>query len=234
MAKKRQKSPKPPKTEKPQKAKKNSKPKSKGRCTRDEKTGLTKRQEAFARHYAIHGSPSQAYRHAYSVANMTPKAITANSKKLLRDTRLRLLVDELQQSQRDTVKARFDIDAESNLQAILGMINFDVTEYANWGVEDVVKTNREGESYTKSEEFVRLTPSAELSAEQRSRICGFDRTADKAGNVRLSLKLPDKLAARLQLHKLLGYGAPEKVDVKHSADDAAIRKIIQDLYHEDD
>ena len=60
--------------------------------------GLTPKQEKFCQLYIELGNASEAYRQAYNAKNMTTGAINTNAKKLLKDTKIALRVEELRQA----------------------------------------------------------------------------------------------------------------------------------------
>jgi phage terminase small subunit len=56
---------------------------------------LTPKQEAFCLAYLKTGNASEAYRQAYSAANMKPESINVNASKLLSNTKVALRLEEL-------------------------------------------------------------------------------------------------------------------------------------------
>lgn len=71
---------------------------------------LTEKQQAFARAVASGAKPTQAYLAAYEASAMSPAAAYAESRKLLRDTRITAMVEALEDA--EPVAARISRDAQ--------------------------------------------------------------------------------------------------------------------------
>lgn len=69
---------------------------------------LTAKQEKFCQQYILTGNASEAYRQAYSTANMKPEAIKVNASKLLKSTNVALTIESL----REETKKEFTVSAE--------------------------------------------------------------------------------------------------------------------------
>ena len=69
-------------------------------------TGLTPKQEAFARAYVETGNASEAYRKIYNASRMKPETVNRKAKELLDNGKITARVDEL--------RARLDDEAIAN------------------------------------------------------------------------------------------------------------------------
>lgn len=86
------------------------------------------KQEAFAQHYVLHAKPADAYRHAYKTDGMQPNTIYVNASKLLRDTKVALRVEELQQAASERAEKQFKIDADWMLKRLKSIDEMDVAD----------------------------------------------------------------------------------------------------------
>lgn len=79
---------------------------------KDNKQGLTPKQEMFCRYYVETGFASEAYRMAYNTANMKPKTVNEAACRLLSDCKIRARVAELEAEYAEQSKAnRQEVEA---------------------------------------------------------------------------------------------------------------------------
>lgn len=98
---------------------------------------LTPKQEAFCLAYLKTGNASEAYRQAYSAANMKPDGINVNASKLLSNTKVALRLEEL----RGPVVVAAQMTLESHL-ADLKMLRDKALEAEQFSAAITAETNR--------------------------------------------------------------------------------------------
>jgi len=134
------------------------------------------KQEAFAQHYVLHAKPADAYRHAYKTDGMQPNTIYVNASKLLRDTKVALRVEELQQAASERAEKQFKIDADWMLKRLKSIDEMDVADIMD--------------------DAGNIKPIRDWPKVWRTSISGLDlheiQGADDALTVIRKLKLPDK------------------------------------------
>lgn len=88
----------------------------------------SKKQEAFAQHFALHGKPSEAYRHAYEAGRMKPNTVAVKASELLRDGNVSVRIKELQSVIADKAKQTFNMNAETMLARLVEIDGLDVAD----------------------------------------------------------------------------------------------------------
>ena len=77
---------------------------------------LTNKQDAFAEHYALHGSPIAAYRAAGYSKAMSANSAAVEAQKLLKNTKVADRIDELSARIRKKAEDACEISAERQLR----------------------------------------------------------------------------------------------------------------------
>lgn len=156
---------------------------------------LTKKQEAFAQHLALHGSPTEAYKAAgYGGNNATPKTVNEAACRIAKNSKVSARVDELKVRKQKRLDEKFDITVDKIAQelAALGFAN----------MEDYIGTTAEGDAFVDLSSLTRREAAAitEITVEEYTEGRGED-----ARNVkRTKFKLADKRGALVDLGKHLG------------------------------
>lgn len=171
---------------------------------------LTKKQEAYAQHYAIHRDAKEAYKAAgYSWKRMQPESFRVTATKLASKPTVALRIAELQKRIKDRAEHVFDITAERILQELAAI------GFAN--MKDFMKVDEGGQ------------PELNLSDLQRHQWAAIGEitiedieTGARTGK-RTKFKLLDKKGALVELGKYVGI-VSEKHEHTHKhefIDDAA-------------
>jgi len=154
--------------------------------------GLTKKQEAFAQHYAIQEDATAAYKAAgYSWKNSKSEAVRVNAQKLVAHTTVSLRIAELKERKAKRIERQFDISVDRIAQelAAIGFANMD----------DYVSVDGDGDNV--SLDFSDLTR-VQFAAIQEITI--EDIKTGKRTSKRTKFKLADKRGALVELGKHLG------------------------------
>lgn len=85
-------------------------------------------QEAFAQHYALHGSQADAYRQGYNTERMKPESIYASAGRLVKDAKVALRISELQALAAKRADEQFSIDADWMLKRLQDIDELDVID----------------------------------------------------------------------------------------------------------
>ena len=152
---------------------------------------LSVKQENFCNYYLECGNASEAYRRAYSCCSKSDKAIGVDAFKLQNNPKIALRIRELQEEQ----KSKSDITKEKILYELSSIAFSSIADMHNSWIERV--------------EFDKLTP------RQKSAIKSI-ATSDDPEIVDVEyvkIELHDKLKAIERICKMLGWDAPEKMDV---------------------
>ena len=88
------------------------------------RSGLTPKREKFAREVALGKTQADAYRAAFSAANMAPKTIVEKASRLMADGNVRARVGELTEKAAE----RVGITLESHLRDLLALRNLAAKE----------------------------------------------------------------------------------------------------------
>lgn len=91
----------------------------------------SKKQEAFAQHYALHGKPSEAYRHAYEARRMKADTIAVKASELLKDGNIAHRVRQLQKVIAEKARETFNVDAAYLLNRLVEIDQMDVADILN-------------------------------------------------------------------------------------------------------
>lgn len=164
---------------------------------------LTSKQEAFAQHYALHGSAVEAYKAAgYSWKRMKNEALRVNATKLVAHATVSLRIADLKSRVQKRAEEKFDLTADAILLQYQRIAFADAGDFYEW----------DGET-AKPKTFDKLTK------EQRQIICGIKQSRGNTNSI--EMVLADRMRALDVLAKHLGIG---KETVKHEhtfVDDAA-------------
>ena len=147
---------------------------------------LTNKQEAFAQHYALHGSPIEAYRAAGYSKTMSAASAAVEAQKLLKKPKIAARIAQLTERKQQRIEARFDITLDKVIQELAAI------GFAN--MQNYVDIDDDGQP---SLDFSDLTP-------QQFAAIG-ELTIEDIGTVkRTKFKLLDKKAALIKLGEHLG------------------------------
>jgi len=87
---------------------------------------LTPKQEAFAQHYALHGSATAAFKAAgYTTRSAKPETVHRRAVEVMQNLKVAARIEELQQRVKERAEHVFDITADRILQelAAIGFAN---------------------------------------------------------------------------------------------------------------
>lgn len=186
-----------------------------GKRTRAPKVdALTKQQEKFARHYALHGNGAEAYHHAYPASRKhTPQYRAEHACKLLAQAKIAAKVASLKGKAAQIAERSFEITAERVIQEIAAIAFQNSGEIFDWGTYErqVYRKNKEtgrhepvvdkdGNHVTELVPYARAKPSSELSRQQKAAILSASETISRTGDRLIEIKMADKVGAL----KLLG------------------------------
>jgi len=176
---------------------------------------LTKKQEAFAQHYALHRNAAEAYRSAYDT-QAAPAVVAVAAQKLLNNPKIALRIEELSAKVDEIAQAKFEITAERILEEVASMAFYNAQDYFAWGTYERPKLKRnketggwdrvttdDGMQVMQKVPFCQPKGSDELSREQLKAVLAANETITKTGDVVLEVKMGDKLGALklLMAHK---------------------------------
>jgi len=157
---------------------------------KSDKSGITQKQENFARAFVETGNASEAYRRSYNAEKMKDSSIHVNACKLLADANVAQRVKELQ----DAAAKRHDITMDKIIRelALIGFSN----------MKDYIQIAGDGSAYVDLSALTRDQAAAitEVTSEVYMDGAGEDAKAVK----RTKFKLADKRAALVDLGKHLG------------------------------
>ena len=170
---------------------------------------LTPKQETFAQHYAIHGSPREAWMAAgYAWKQSKNATVDRNAQKLLNNTKVIARIEELQQRRRDRAEHIFDVTSDAIIQE-LAAIGFA-------SMQNYVRIDMEGQptvdlSDLKPHQWAAI---GEITIEDIE-------TGQRTGK-RTKFKLLDKKGALVELGKQLGL-----FQEKHKHDHSHKHELIE-------
>ena len=93
---------------------------------------LTNKQEAFAQHYALNGSPIEAYRAAGYSKAMSANSTAVEAQKLLKKPKIAGRIAELSARVRRVAEDKFDISAERVLRQFEAIAFADAGDFVEW------------------------------------------------------------------------------------------------------
>jgi len=180
--------------------------------------GITKQQQKFCEHYALHGNGAEAYGHAYPKSRTnTPKYRTDHAGKLLRKDAIRDAIERLKPEAAEIAEKSFAITAERVLAEMAAIAFANSDDYYRWGTFErpVRKKNKQtgrwetmkdehGNDITEPVPFAHIKPSDQLTRQQKAAIVGASMTFSKTGDPVVEVKMADKRAALKDLMQHLG------------------------------
>ena len=161
---------------------------------------LSVKQENFCNYYLECGNASEAYRRAYSCSNMKDESINRKAVELLNNGNIATRVRELQEEQ----KNKSDITKEKILDELSSIAFSSVADMHNSWIERV--------------EFDKLTSKQKsaiksISTKILKKNIGTSDDPEIVDVEYVKIELHDKLKAIERICKMLGWDAPEKMDV---------------------
>lgn len=161
---------------------------------------LSVKQENFCNYYLECGNASEAYRRAYSCSNMKDESINRKAVELLNNGKIAARVRELQEEQ----KNKSDITKEKILDELLSIAFSSIADMHN--------------SWIERAEFDKLTPRQKsaiksISTKILKKNIGTSDDPEIVDVEYVKIELHDKLKAIERICKMLGWDAPEKMDV---------------------
>lgn len=179
---------------------------------------LTRQQQKFCEHYALHGNGAEAYGHAYPKSRSnTPKYRTDHAAKLLKKDGIRDSIERLKPKAAEIAEQSFAITAERVLAEMAAIAFANSDDYYRWGTFDrpVRRKDKEtgrwetvkdehGNDVTEPIPFAHIKPSDQLTRQQKAAIVGASMTFSKTGDPVVEVKMADKRAALKDLMQHLG------------------------------
>jgi phage terminase small subunit len=167
---------------------------------------LTERQEAFARHYALHGNATEAFRAAgYAFGTAKPTTIHRRAIEVRQNGKVAARIEELRQQVEERATRVFDITADRILQELAAI------GFAN--LNDFVQVDDTGHPSFRFDSVERSSWAAlgELTIEESE---AGGRTVK-----RTRLKLLDKKGALVELARLTGVFNSKSADQEMASED---------------
>lgn len=161
---------------------------------------LSVKQENFCNYYLERGNASEAYRRAYSCSNMKDESINVKAFELLNNGKIKVRVRELQEEQ----KNKSDITKEKILDELSSIAFSSIADMHN--------------SWIERAEFDKLTSKQKsaiksISTKILKKNIGTSDDPEIVDVEYVKIELHDKLKAIERICKMLGWDAPEKMDV---------------------
>lgn len=161
---------------------------------------LSVKQENFCNYYLECGNASEAYRRAYSCSNMKDESINRKAVELLNNGNIATRIRELQEEQ----KTKSDITKEKILDELSSIAFSSIADMHNGWIERV--------------EFNKLTSKQKsaiksISTKILKKNIGTSDDPEIVDVEYVKIELHDKLKAIERICKMLGWDAPEKMDV---------------------
>ena len=173
---------------------------------------LSIKQENFCNYYVECANASEAYRRAFSCEKMKPKTVWEKASALLNTSKVTARVKELQ----DEVKSTSDVTKERILHELSNIAFSSIADMHNTWIErkefDLLSTQEK--SAIKS-----------ISTKIMKKNIGTSEDPEIVDVEYVKVELNDKLKAIERICKMLGWDAPEKVNVTTGANDNSI--VIQ-------
>ena len=171
---------------------------------------LTDKQEAFAQHYALHGSPMGAYRAAGYSKAMSANSAAVEAQALLKNAKVAGRIAELSARIRKTAEHAFDITAERLLRQYEAIAFADTGEFFTWDQDGLT-----------------VKPSEDLTAQQRQLVTKIkQQTRGNTALIEIELadrmKALDALARHVGLFELDNVQGAQPIQIVLSPDDAAL------------
>lgn len=162
------------------------------------KAKLTPKQEKFCHAYLETGNASEAYRTAYSTDRMKPATIKRKAKELLDHERVSATIRQL----KEELKEVSDIRKRRILYELNAILEAKVTDYIEWdnGTFKMKDLSKLPEEMVRAVETIKHT------------------------RYGVEIKLKNKLTAIERICKMLGYDAPDKLDL--TADGKPVSGVI--------
>lgn len=140
----------------------------------------SKKQEAFAQHFALHDNASDAYRHAYDTSDMLPKTIWNEAYRLAKNPDVAARVEELRKDIEQTARDKFNLTAEDMLNHFKEIAFMDMGDYFDW-----------------CDGTVTVKSSEDLTPLQRQMITSIKQTKGNTNSIEVTFVSKDRALDRL-------------------------------------
>lgn len=189
-------------------------PKKRPASKRPKRQTLTKNEEAFCQHYALHRIGAEAVRHAFpEYKGKYNQAVAERASKLLAMSKIKARMQVLSIKVAAIADQKFEISAEKVLQELAAIAFQNSADYFTWGSVErpILRKNRktgetvhvedsDGKPMFERIPFASIKPSEELTPIQKRAILSVSETISRTGDRLIEAKMADKLGAL----KLLG------------------------------
>lgn len=172
---------------------------------------LNSRQEAFAQHYALHRSPTEAYKAAGYSTKGKPETINRLAFALLENDKIATRISELQERVRDHAESNFGLTVDKLLEAYMDIAFADPADLFEW--------DEDGDMTLKA--------SKDLTPRQRRLVAHVQKS--RGNSTSLEFRVHDRMKALDALAKRIGFfevdnaqGAGGGVQVVLSPEDASL------------
>lgn len=180
---------------------------------RKKRTALTKQEEAFCQHFALHKVGSDAVRHAYpgwKAKQAQDAARKAN--KLLARGEIKGRIEALATRVAEIAEQKFEITAERVLEEFAAIAFYKADDYFEWGTNEVPQfhkngdpiLDRDGNQVVAYVPWVRCKDSRSLTPDQMRAVLAASMTISKTGEPVLEVKMADRVTALKALGQHLG------------------------------
>ena len=161
---------------------------------------LTPKQESFCNYYIENGNASNSYRLAYNAGRMKPETVNKRASELLCDGVIAGRIEEL----RNELKDKSDITKERVLSELAKIAFSSIAHLHNTWIElkDFEKLTREQTASIKG-----------ISTKTQKKNIGTSDEPEIVDVEYVKIEMHDKLKAIDSINKMLGFDAPEKVDI---------------------
>lgn len=201
---------------------------------------LTKQEEKFCQHYAIHQHGADAIRHANpALRKKSPQYCAEQASKWLQRSKLQARLTVLMKRVAAKATEEFDITADKIIQEMAAIAFANSDDYYEWGVQYVPKYNKKtgeplvnpetGEYITEPRPFAIIKPSNGLSKTQKKAIIGADMSFTREGMPMVSVKMADKRGALKDLFAMKGYNKPIDIELSGKGGGPVEMKDVSDV-----
>lgn len=193
-------------------------PKKRTVSKRKKREGLTKAEEAFCQHYALHKVGSEAVRHAWPEWRGKDNQLTAvKASTLLAAAKIKQRLAVLEIKVAAIAEQKFEISAEKVLQELAAVAFSNAETYFEWGYVErpVLRKNRKtgdvvhlrdanDQPMFEAVPFAKMKASEDLTTVQKKAVISVSETVSKTGDRVIDVKMADKMGALKLLTQHLG------------------------------
>lgn len=198
---------------------------------------LSREEELFCQHYALHGNNYQAFMHAFTKAKKWKRStVDVKASVLLATAKIQERITVLRLKVQAVAEKQFEVTAERVLSELAAIAFTPAADYARWGKKTVMRNRKTGHKDERGQpiyeqvpveiDFVEFTPSDELTETQRKAIAGPELAVDKFGNTILTVKPLDRMKALDRLAKITGLDESRTI-IEHRGQVAVTHEVKQ-------